>query len=305
LSIAGGSFPSIVTLSNTIIAGNSAPTNPDIAVSGGGSVQTLSGNIIGNNGSVAAVFPAGNPNGNFDKVGVAANLAPLGNYGGTTLTRPLLPNSPAIDAGFVVTETPATDQRGAARFGARYDSGAFEANPDYSAVLPNGRVMQAYNTTLIANTTSFTYTQTGGTLPPGLSLTNAFAPMGVVSLSGTPTLAGNYAFAVTASDGVNSFVTNYSVFITAAPTAANVSIAGRVLTANGGGIRGAIVTLTDMNGNTLTGQTGTFGNYRFEGVEAGGTYVISIISKRFVFDQSSQLLTVNEDLADVNFIAQE
>jgi len=90
-----------------------------------------------------------------------------------------------------------------------------------------------------------------------------------------------------------------------APTAAAVSISGRVLTANGSGIRGAIVTLTDMNGNTLTGQTGTFGNYRFEGVEAGKTYVISIISKRFAFEQSSQVLTVDDDLADVNFIAQE
>lgn len=304
ISISGGSFNSVVMLSNTIIAGNSAPSNPDISLNSGGSIQSLSGNIIGNNGSVAAAFPVGNPNGNFDKVGIAINLAPLGNYGGTTLTRPLLPNSPAIDAGFVLSETPATDQRGAARSGA-VDIGAFEANPSYTATLPGGKVNESYSTTIIANSGSFTYTQTGGTLPPGLDLTTAFAPNAVVAITGIPTFAGNYNFAITASDGVNSIITNYSLTIAAAPTAANVSISGRVLTGNGNGLTNAQVMLTDVNGNSRTIVTGSFGYYRFDDVRVGETYIISVASKRFLFTPSSRVLNVTDELTDVDFVAQE
>src|SRR5262249_37732188 len=39
-------------------------------------------------------------------------LAPLGNYGGPTMTMPLLPGSPAIDAGASGAGIPTTDQRG-------------------------------------------------------------------------------------------------------------------------------------------------------------------------------------------------
>nr|HQU81927.1 choice-of-anchor Q domain-containing protein [Pyrinomonadaceae bacterium] len=53
------------------------------------------------------------------------------------------------------------------------------------------------------------------------------------------------------------------------PTAANVSISGRVLTTEGAGLRNAIVYLTDGNGNTRKAQTGSFGNFMFDGIEAG------------------------------------
>ena len=53
-------------------------------------------------------------------------LAPLGNYGGTSLTMALLPGSAAIGAG-TSTGTPTTDQRGFARVGA-VDIGAFQSS---------------------------------------------------------------------------------------------------------------------------------------------------------------------------------
>ncbi|MBN2381806.1 LamG domain-containing protein, partial [bacterium] len=52
-------------------------------------------------------------------------LGPLGDYGGTTLTYPLLPGSVAIDAG-TSSDFPTYDQRGLARFGT-CDVGAFES----------------------------------------------------------------------------------------------------------------------------------------------------------------------------------
>jgi hypothetical protein len=58
-------------------------------------------------------------------------LGPLGNYGGNTLTLPLLAGSPAIDGGNTAT-APTTDQRGHARpYGAAADIGAFESSPPY------------------------------------------------------------------------------------------------------------------------------------------------------------------------------
>jgi hypothetical protein len=57
-----------------------------------------------------------------------ARLAPLDLWGGKTATRPPLPGSPAIDTGAMLTNLPATDQRGVARLsGAAPDIGAVEA----------------------------------------------------------------------------------------------------------------------------------------------------------------------------------
>ncbi len=62
--------------------------------------------------------------------------------------------------------------------------------------LPNGTVGSSFNETITASggTSPYTFSQTSGTLPTGLSLSSG----GV--LSGTPTVAGNYTFSVTGSD---------------------------------------------------------------------------------------------------------
>jgi hypothetical protein len=88
-----------------------------------------------------------------------------------------------------------------------------------------------------------------------------------------------------------------------APTAANVTIGGRVLTAGGFGIRNARVTLTEADGTTRAALTGAFGYYRFEEIEVGQTVVISITSKRFVFSQPTQILNVTEEANEVNFVS--
>lgn len=88
-------------------------------------------------------------------------------------------------------------------------------------------------------------------------------------------------------------------------TAANVSISGRVLTAKGSGIKNIIVTLTDSNGNNLTAKTNSFGHFRFDEIAVGQTYFVSVFSKRFTFEQPTQIINVSEELADINFTAQE
>ncbi|MGI8639953.1 MAG: choice-of-anchor Q domain-containing protein [Pyrinomonadaceae bacterium] len=88
-----------------------------------------------------------------------------------------------------------------------------------------------------------------------------------------------------------------------APTAASVTVGGRVLTASGRGIRNVYITMTDLNGNSRLAVSTAFGYYRFEDVAAGETYIISASAKRYLFGQPSQVLNINEDNSDVNFIA--
>lgn len=140
---------------------------------------------------------------------------------------------------------------------------------------------------------------------------------------------GNYALeqSVIASGGGNSAGGNYGVNGTAGqaaagttatgspyavrggfwqplagPTAASVSISGRVLTDGGLGIRNVRVTLA---GNSLTSPrtalTSSMGYFTFDNIDAGQTYVISIISKRYGFAQPSQIISVTDSVADLVF----
>ena len=88
------------------------------------------------------------------------------------------------------------------------------------------------------------------------------------------------------------------------PTAAAVLLGGKVKTANGRGIRNAVITLTAQNGSTRTVLTSTFGIFRFTDVEVGQTYVLTIFSKRFAFANPSQTISLTEDLTDIEFISQ-
>lgn len=92
-------------------------------------------------------------------------------------------------------------------------------------------------------------------------------------------------------------------FSPSAPTAATVAISGKAMTSTGRGIRNVLIRLTDAAGAVRFATTTTFGYYRFTQINAGETYVITAKGKRFEFSQPSQVLSVNEDEANVNFIA--
>jgi hypothetical protein len=105
-------------LTNTIVAGNANTSHAASDISGS---ATGTNNLIGTGGAGGLVNGVG---GNL--VGVASVLlAPLGNYGGSTQTMPLLPGSPALEGG-TSTGAPAVDERGQGRVGA-VDIGAFES----------------------------------------------------------------------------------------------------------------------------------------------------------------------------------
>lgn len=82
------------------------------------------------------------------------------------------------------------------------------------------------------------------------------------------------------------------------------SISGRVLTAEGDGIRNVAVTISGGGlPAPITVQTGAFGTYRFTGILTGQTYTISVGSKRYTFSPSSRSITLNGDLTNENFVS--
>ncbi|HEX8247115.1 MAG TPA: carboxypeptidase-like regulatory domain-containing protein [Pyrinomonadaceae bacterium] len=88
-----------------------------------------------------------------------------------------------------------------------------------------------------------------------------------------------------------------------APTAALAKISGRVLTADGRGIRNVSITMTSATGELRMAFSSSFGYFTFENVPVGEVYILTVRAKQFQFSQNSQAVSVSEDLTDVNFIA--
>jgi fibronectin-binding autotransporter adhesin len=173
-SYGGGIFNSgLLTVTGSTITGNLAP-NYSCGLRNSGGTATLTDTIVAGNsygdisGPVSGTYDligtggsGGLVNGvDGNLVGVAdPGLGALGNYGGPTETIPLLPGSPAIDAG-TSAGAPATDQRGEPRVGA-VDIGAFESQ-------------------------GFTITPVGGSTPQSAAIGAAFDSLAVAVTANNP-----------------------------------------------------------------------------------------------------------------------
>lgn len=88
------------------------------------------------------------------------------------------------------------------------------------------------------------------------------------------------------------------------PTAADASISGRVMTADGRGIKGASVTLSSGGPErNIRVITGTFGYYRFDGLRVGETYVLTVGAKRYTFANPSRAVSLDDEVSDADFTA--
>jgi hypothetical protein len=92
-------------------------------------------------------------------------------------------------------------------------------------------------------------------------------------------------------------------FAPPAPSAADVTVGGRVTTASGMGIANTTVTLADTTGARRTALTNAFGYFQFNDIQVGQTVVITVLSKRYRFSQQSQIVEVIEELSNLNFVA--
>lgn len=81
------------------------------------------------------------------------------------------------------------------------------------------------------------------------------------------------------------------------PTAAMVSIGGRVTTSNGQPISRVFVIVEGSHGGMRTAVTNTFGNFRIDNIAAGQTYILSAMHRRHQF--VPQAIMVNDSIADL------
>ncbi|HQX55000.1 MAG TPA: CARDB domain-containing protein [Pyrinomonadaceae bacterium] len=107
---------------------------------------------------------------------------------------------------------------------------------------------------------------------------------------------GAFALASTFSDATITML---------GPTAAGVSVAGTVKTAGGRPIGNTVIFLADDLGVKRRAITNPFGQYRFDDVEAGRSYVIGAKHKTFHFANASYVITVTDAIGNADFVAQE
>lgn len=157
------------------------------------------------------------------------------------------------------------------------------------------------NVTGAANLGAGTSSLNGSTL-------NGFAPtvgQQFTIIQATGGVTGTFAQGNTITFGGTTFNITYnanSVVLTVVSAAPGVVVSGRVLASlNGRGVRGAVVTLTDPNGIPRNVHTGPNGVYRFEAVPTGVTYLVSVQSRRFDFEQ--RILQVFDEVAGFDLIA--
>jgi YD repeat-containing protein len=184
----------------------------------------------------------------------------------------------------------------------------------------NGLVLQpaspAFDRTGTLTTNDFTV----------VSDTNTPGRLGIAVASANSTITGsgtllNLRFTVVGQQG-NTTALNFSnpvfeddngdavtvtptngAFTVTGPTAASVSLGGRITTSNGLAIVKAKVTLTNSSGESRTALSNPFGYYRFTDVPIGETYVISVFSKQG-YQFTPQVLNITEELNEVNFSAE-
>lgn len=161
-----------------------------------------------------------------------------------------------------------------------------------------------------------TVTSPGGTPSGSVQFFNGATSLGIFPLNGSgqasvtvSTLTtGNYNISAqylganvgAGNGGYNASTSNTIVQVVNIPTASNAFVEGRVLTASGSGVPGAIVRMVDQSGTVRTATTSAFGYYRFEDVQVGVTYVMTASGKGRTFN--SRVISVNEDITDQDFV---
>ena len=86
-------------------------------------------------------------------------------------------------------------------------------------------------------------------------------------------------------------------------TAALIEISGHVNTHDGHGVPTATITLMDGTGTVRVATTDSSGYYRFDGVTAGITCILTVQAEPYSFAQPSIVVNANDDLSGVDFIS--
>lgn len=327
----------ILNLTNVTVAGNTGAASGAAVEAQLFAEINLTNSIVSQNplGNLINVTQTG-PN----LIGGSPLLGTLAFNGGETETHALLAGSPAIDAGNSVLTIDqrgalrpqnGNPDLGAFESGVAVTSANTPTGSNVNATL--GAVSITFSGVTQAGTTTQIPISPSGTPPGGysfgagfpafqISTTAIYTPPVTICLQvpiSTPPATFNaleilhfengswIPLSPTTRDSINYIIcapTNslspFAVAQNLAPTAANVSVSGRVLSEKGGLARARIV-LTDANGNVRTATSNSFGYYRFDGVPVGQTIVVEARAKGFQF--SPRIISLEDDLVDVDFMA--
>jgi hypothetical protein len=251
-------------LTNTIIANSTGgalspatPSTPTPAFNG-------TNNLI-DDAATAGDFTDGT-NGNI--VGHPALLGALGNYGGATQTIPLLPGSPALDAGAAVgagpaaNPVPATDQRGKPRVGTP-DIGAFESQGFTLTPVAGSTPQSAFINTAFAQPLALTVTAVNAVEPVAGGMVTftapASGPSAVIAGSPATIAAGGLASATATANGIKGAYTVAARVTASGAPGASFALTNTVLLVS--------IAVTPANATLKVGQTQQF--------TATGTFVDS------------------------------
>lgn len=113
-----------------------------------------------------------------------------------------------------------------------------------------------------------------------------------------------YYFVVSASNATLTGDNSNEVSMVLVPTAAGMTVSGRVSSPDGTGLAGIRVTLT---GNGIAepryAVTNPFGFYQFDDVAAGQGVVVTVSSTRYSFPQPTLFLNITDDISDADFVS--
>jgi SdrD B-like domain/Carboxypeptidase regulatory-like domain len=210
------------------------------------------------------------------------------------------------DASGNLMATALTDQDGEYYFSS--DTGTSTGNAIYNLpLLPNTTYLVRFDNPLdrapggplfgYTLTTSDQTSQAGNDDSSDSDALNVFNP------TGSPLGTFPEISFTTGPSGSNNHT--FDVGFRAAPTAADVSVEGQVLTADGRGIRNAKVTLVQADGTVDSTLTTSFGYYRFDGIPAGQSVTLAVSARRFGFANPTRVLNMADSFANVDFIANE
>lgn len=157
------------------------------------------------------------------------------------------------------------------------------------------------NARALNDDTGATPTTAGGSTCDQLNTSDCTAQCSPsTSLSQMKRSLGSGLFTVVVTTFSNGATGNYNLYMNApaagctlalAPTASGGTITGRVMRANGQGVSGAIVTVTDPNGQARTVRTNGLGYYQLDDLALSQLYVVTAAGKELVFTPQPVELT--------------
>lgn len=284
---------SLLTITNSTINGNSSNNN-------GGGIQNDGDNATLNLTNVTMSGNSASGQGGAILTGSLVNL-----------TNTTISGNSANEGGGILNTTSVVNSQNTIIAGNSANS-----SPDFAGSLNS----QGYN--LIGNTSGTTIT--GDTTGNILNQNAQLAPLGNNGgatqthqlLAGSPAIDKGSAVAGITADQ-RGFMRPYDdpaipnasggngsdigAFEVLAPTAASVTVSGRVIVQNNRGLRNARVIMTDGRGESRISATTAFGYFSFTDVEAGTTYILTVQSKSYEFEP--QVLNISGDLTELIFNA--